>query len=441
MVNPIVAAAKKGQWQSVHKYLFGAASDQVNQRDERGLTALMYGVAALEMTTVKQLLKAGADPNRSRPPHGITPLMLLAGLRPHPNDPEKNLAQQAIAAMLMEFGAEVNQGNDDGTTALMMAAYRNNLPLVETLLAGGARAQIQDQQGTTALEWAIKQRNLPMVRKLIEHHARLDLSDGDGDLPLTLAIKTGDRIIVDYLLQAGAPWDHNSWFTAVEEGKVDQVEAFIQAGYPFAQAVDGGDTALHIACLEGYQSMVEVLLAKSPTTMVNGVNQARDTALHLAIAQGHLAIVTQLLNAGADGNFSGNGEPPLLTALTAIHGNAQIQAAMVNALGRAGVDLDQTLWEGKTPLMLAAMENLSAVITTIANYSVHVNRCDPSGSTALMWACHRGHGAAVEALLTNFPALDLNLKNQGGQTALDLARLNRHWPIVTLLESHLSNIA
>ncbi len=441
MVNPIVVAAKQGQWQLVQEYLFTAASDQVNQRDERGLTALMYAVAALEMTTVKQLLQAGADPNRSRPPHGITPLMLLAGLQSNPNNPEKNPVRQAIAAMLMEFGAEVNQGNDDGTTALMMAAYRNNLPLVEILLAGGARAQIQDQQGTMALEWAIKQRNLPMVRKLIEHHAPLDLSDGDGNLPLSLAIKTGDRLIVDYLLQAGAPWDQNSWFTAVEEGKVDQVEAFIQAGYPIAQPGDGGDTALHIACLEGYESMVTVLLEKGPTNMVNGVNQAGDTALHLAIAQGHLGIVTQLLNAGADANFSGNGEPPLLTALTATHGNAQTQAAMVNALGQAGVDLDQILWEGKTPLMLAAMENLSAVITTIANYSVHVNRGDPKGSTALMWACHRGHRAAVEALLANFPSLDLNLKNQGGQTALDLARLNRHWPIVTLLESYLSNIA
>ncbi|WLT38709.1 ankyrin repeat domain-containing protein [Synechocystis sp. B12] len=73
MVNPIVVAAKQGQWQLVQEYLFTAASDQVNQRDERGLTALMYAVASLEMTTVKQLLQAGADPNRSRPPHGITP--------------------------------------------------------------------------------------------------------------------------------------------------------------------------------------------------------------------------------------------------------------------------------------------------------------------------------------------------------------------------------
>ncbi|MBE9195251.1 ankyrin repeat domain-containing protein [Synechocystis sp. LEGE 06083] len=438
MVNPIVVAAKQGQWQLVQKHLFTATPDQVNQRDARGLTALMYGVAALEMITVKQLLQAGADPNRSRPPHGITPLMLLAGLQYHPNDAEKNLAQQAIAAVLIEFGAEVNQGNDDGTTALMMAAYRNNLPLVETLLRVGSKAQIQDQQGTTALEWAIKQQNLAMVQKLVRHQARLDLRDGDGNLPLTLAIKIAGQAIVDCLLQAGAPWDQNGWFTAVEEGNTFAVQALIEAGYPLAQAGEAGDTALHLACLEGYEPMVAVLLKNGPRDMVNTVNQAGDTAIHLAIAQGHLGIVGQLLNAGADGNFSGKGEPPLLTALTATHGDAQTQAAMVNALGQAGVDLDQTLWEGKTPLMLAAMENLSAVITTIANYAVQVNRGDPSGSTALMWACHRGHGEAAQTLLAKFPALDVNLKNQGGQTALDLARLNRHWPIVALLESHLS---
>ncbi|MBE9176414.1 ankyrin repeat domain-containing protein [Synechocystis salina LEGE 06155] len=441
MVNPIVVAAKQGQWQLVQKHLFTATPDQVNQRDARGLTALMYGVAALEITTVKQLLQAGADPNCSRPPHGITPLMLLAGLQSPPDDPEENLAQQAIAAVLMEFGAEVNGGNDDGTTALMMAAYRNNLPLVATLLRGGSKAQIQDQQGTTALEWAIKRQNLAMVQKLVEHQARLDLSDGDGNLPLTLAIKMGDQVIIDHLLRSGAPWDQNGWFTAVEEGKTFTVQALIAAGYPLAQAGEAGDTALHLACLEGYESMVMLLLEKGPKEMVNAVNQAGDTALHLAIAQGHLQIVGQLLDAGADGNFSGNGEPPLLTALTATHGDAQTQAAIVDALGQAGVDLDQPLWERKTPLMLAAMENLSAVITTIANYAVQVNRGDSSGSTALMWACHRGHGAAVQTLLANFPALDVNLKNQGGQTALDLARLNRHWPIVTLLESHLSGSA
>ncbi|QUS62233.1 ankyrin repeat domain-containing protein [Synechocystis sp. PCC 7339] len=439
MINPILAAAQQSQWQLVGQYLSSVGPAQLDQGDAKGLTALMYGVAALEMTTVKQLLQAGADPNRSRPPHGITPLMLLAGLQYHPNNSEKNLDQQAIAKLLIKAGADLNQGNDDRTTTLMMAAYRNNEPLVKILLEAGADPNLQDDQGTTALEWAIKQENLAMVTALLEWKVDLGLTDGEGNLPLTLAMGGGNEAIIGDLIRAGACGDAESWFTAVEEGNTFAVQALIEAGYPPAQMGEMGDTALHIACLEGYGQMVQALLQEQ--VPLDLANQAGDTPLQLAIAQGHVDIVAQLLNAGADSNFSGNGEPPLLTALTASHGDAQTQAAIVDALGRAGVDLDQTLWEGKTPLMLAAMENLSAVVTTIADYAVQVNRGDPSGSTALMWACHRGHQSAVQTLLANFPALDANLKNQGGQTALDLARLNRHGPIVALLESYISRSA
>ncbi|AIE75326.1 MULTISPECIES: ankyrin repeat domain-containing protein [unclassified Synechocystis] len=445
MVNPIVVAAKQGQWQLVQKHLFTATLDQVNQRDERGLTALMYGVTALEVPTVKQLLQAGVDPNLSRPPHDITPLMLLAGL-PHNNTNDLNYSNKqeqrrenlcGMAKILLEFGAEVNRQNDDGTTALMMAAYRNNLPLVQIFLAGGADCQVQDRQGTTALEWAIKHRNLAMVQALLQGQARLDLRDGDGNLPLTLAIKIDDHDIVDSLLRAGAPWDQESWFTAVEEGKIAPVQALIEAGYPITEPGDTGDTALHIACLEGYEKMVQILLAHQAPLDV--VNQAGDTPLILAIAQGQLAIVGQLLKAGANPNFSVTGESPLMTALTMDSLGSQVQREIVQALFKAGVSANQCLWEDKTPLMVAANLNLADLISLLANHGADPNQTDPSGSTALMWACHRGHLEVVKALLDNFPAMDVNVKNNGGQTALHLAHLNHRQAIVAFLKSHPSH--
>jgi ankyrin repeat protein len=441
--NPILTAAKQGQWHLVKRSLPGASAEQINGRDSRGLTALMYGVAALEIAVVQQLLEAGADVNLERPPHRITSLMVLAGL-PHVctddrrgKEFKKNLAQIEIAKLLIEFGAELNQGNDDGTTALMMAAYRNNNSLVKILLEAGADPNLQDQQGTTTLEWAIKHENLPMVQNLLKRGVQLDLTDGQGNLPLTLAMQRENQAVISYLFRAGAPWDQDSWFTAVEQGQINQVLEFIQAGYPVAEAGEMGDTALHIACLEGHGQIVELLLQNQVSLDV--ANQAGDTPLQLAIAQGQLAIVEQLLRAGANANFSVTGESPLLTALITEDLTTETQREIVEALLVAGVLVNQPLWEDKTPLMVAANLNLTAVIAVLSNHGADPNQVDPSGSTALMWACHRGDLDTVKALLDNFPTLDINKKNKGGQTALDLAQLNHQQAIVALLKSHQSH--
>lgn len=429
MDNPILKAAKQGQWNLVETSLLGASAEQINGRDSRGLTALMYGVAALEIAVVQQLLEAGADANLERPPHRITPLMLLAGLpyvcgdRQDSPEFKKNLHQIAIAKLLIDFGAEVDRGNDDGTTALMMAAYRNNNSLVKILLEAGTDPNLQDDQGTTALEWAIRHQDLPMVQALLNQQVRLDLTDGNGNLPLTLAIQKGNETIIEYLRKSGALWDQDSWFTAVEQGQIGQVQLFIQAGYPIAEVGEMGDTALHLACLEGHGQIVELLLQNQIPLDI--ANQAGDTPLILAIAQGQWGIVEQLLKAGANVNFSVTGESPLLTALITEDLTAQTQGKIVNALLMAGVPVNQPLWENKTPLMVAANLNLAHLIPLLASYGADPNQTDTSGSTALMWACHQGYREVVQALLDNFPTLDVNRKNRGGQTAADLARLNQ----------------
>ena len=430
-INPILTAAKQGQWHLMERYLPGASPEQVNERDDQGLTPLMYGAVALEVATVTELIKAGADVNVERLPHGITPLMLLSAL---PLTDTGKKQQGAIAHLLIQGGAAVNRGNDDQTTALMMAAYRNNNYLVQILLEAGADPDLQDNQGTTALEWGIKHQNIAMVQGLLKSKVQLDLMDGEGHLPLTLALKLGNETIFHSLRRAGAALDEDSWFTAVAEGQIGALMEFIKADYAIAQADDQGDTALHLACLEGHEQIVQVLLENQVPLDV--ANQAGDTPLQLAIAQGQLGIVQQLLGAGADPTFSVQGESPLLTAFMTEGLIPQTQREIVNALLTAGVSVNQFLWENKTPLIMAADLNLTTVIPILSDHGADPNCGDASGCTALMWACHRGHLEVVKTLLDRFPTLDINRKNQGGQTALNLAQLNHHRAIVTLLQSH-----
>jgi hypothetical protein len=99
---------------------------------------LMRAVLDNNESSVKELLKAHADPNVQI--EGVTALMAA-----------KNIA---IVQQLLTAGADVNLKDKEGRTALIRAVLNNNGPLVEKLLKAHADPDIQDNQGETALTWA-----------------------------------------------------------------------------------------------------------------------------------------------------------------------------------------------------------------------------------------------------------------------------------------------
>jgi ankyrin repeat protein len=212
------------------------------------------------------------------------------------------------------------------------------------------------------------------------------------------------------------------------------VQVFIDQGWPLNMADEQGDTALHLACLEGHQDIVEQLLQRQGKVDIS--NQAGDTPLILAIAQGERDIVQQLLQAGAGPNFAPGGESPLLATLQTEGLGEEVRSSIAELLLQQGAEPNQTIREGKTLLMVAAEHNFPTLIKLLTKYNAQVNQTDQRGATALMWACHRGSLEAVQALLGH-PQIDLQFKNAGGSTALQLATLSQHWPIVRLLKSHL----
>ncbi|MEB3228175.1 MAG: ankyrin repeat domain-containing protein [Synechocystis sp.] len=415
--SALLAAARQGQWQVVSQAL--GATPRLNCRDEAGLSPLLYAIGAGQGEIVAQLINAGADVNFARPPHGMTPLMLAASQQ-----------QTAIAERLIAAGAAIDQGNDDGSTALMIAAFRGDRPMVKLLLAAGADLNHQDRDGATALQLALQGNHRPVVTLLLEHGANTDRLNVPEDFPLDWVIAQDN---LDLLQCLNIPLDGDSWLMAASEGKGQMIKGFLQDHWPVDYQDDQGDTALHLACLEGHLAIVQQLLAAQAT--VDVVNQAGDTPLILAIAQGEGEIVRQLLGAGADPNFSPTGEFPLLMALTTNTLAGPIRGVIVAALLEAGANAQQPVNQGQTPLMLAVAHNHVNVLPLLIAAGADVNQTDAQGASALMWACHRGHLEAVKALL-QIPGIRINHKNPGGLTALDLAQLNRQAAIAALLRGH-----
>lgn len=71
-----------------------------------------------------------------------------------------------IAEMLIKAGAEVNQKNNMGSTALIFAATLGQLHIAQLLLENGADVSIADSSGKIALDYAGLQRNDTMIALL-----------------------------------------------------------------------------------------------------------------------------------------------------------------------------------------------------------------------------------------------------------------------------------
>lgn len=130
---------------------------------------------------------------------------------------------------LLRAGAPVNQpdANDHQFTPLMIACMENQLEAARTLLAAGANVNAQDDDGTTVLHWAVfaarpdelhlyrelgqphdtvyrPQQHAPLVELLLARGAKLEVADAAGNTALHQAAMMDARAAALVLIAAGA---------------------------------------------------------------------------------------------------------------------------------------------------------------------------------------------------------------------------------------------
>ena len=139
-------AAEEGQLNAV-KFLLskGANPNQTNFSGDTPLISVFMGRVEVlnkaKLEILKTLLNAGANPNlKSSSDYGWTPLMQAA-----------ELSQVDMAGILLTAGADVNETNNIGQTALHLAG---NAEVVQLLLAAGADRITRDANGMTPADMA-----------------------------------------------------------------------------------------------------------------------------------------------------------------------------------------------------------------------------------------------------------------------------------------------
>ena len=137
---PLDGAVQQGQMEMVKLLLASGAKF-------RGGELAMAAFAAREhdaLAMVTALIEAGADVNSPQRDYGHTALF-WASFNGH-----KNIAKLLLA----QPGIQLNAINIDGDTALMAAAEKGHLEIVEMLLKAGAKVSITNKRGETAASLA-----------------------------------------------------------------------------------------------------------------------------------------------------------------------------------------------------------------------------------------------------------------------------------------------
>ncbi|MCP3817271.1 ankyrin repeat domain-containing protein [Streptomyces sp. A3M-1-3] len=155
---------------------------------------LFEAVVSGEDDTVVRLLRAGI-PAEATDEEGQTALYLAAVQD-----------QPGIARLLLAAGADPDRpsGADSVDLPLCGAACGGHAEVVRALLAAGAQPDRREEFGYTAMTWAVQQGHSDTVEALLAHGASPDLAGPRGEPPLLLAARRGAAGTVRALLEHGA---------------------------------------------------------------------------------------------------------------------------------------------------------------------------------------------------------------------------------------------
>jgi len=179
----------------------------------------------------------------------------------------------------------------------------------------------------------------------------------------------------------------------------------------------------HILFQASYEGDVEVVEA-----LLNERTELSESifALYIAAQKGHLEVVKTLLDGGVNYNQAMiNGETPLCIAAKKGH------LEVVEALLEYGAKPNKPMTNGVTPLYIAAEKGHLEVVKTLLDSGADYNKPMTNGATPLYIAAEKGHLEVVKTLLDS--RADYNKPMANGATPLYIAAEKGHTEIVKAL--------
>jgi ankyrin repeat protein len=139
-----------------------------------------------------------------------------------------NEGEAATLEILIRHGFPVDEGDDDGTTALHYACQKGYIEEATILLRQGANPNMQDGGSRTALHYAVSSDNIEMLNLILRWDSPavdLEALDEDGDPALQYAVvDPAKEKMVDALLAKGASLKHQNQAGKTLTQQAEEVE-------------------------------------------------------------------------------------------------------------------------------------------------------------------------------------------------------------------------
>ncbi|MDP2206143.1 MAG: ankyrin repeat domain-containing protein [Alphaproteobacteria bacterium] len=174
--------------------------------------------------------------------------------------------QIALIPLLIDHGADVDVRTRSGRTPLMLATKHHSTDHADLLIARGANPKAADNDGLSVFGHAVYHQRTEVARLMLDQGAEID-----DDKSFMHACSNRDVKTIALLIERGAntkvvqgSYNYHPVHYLAQHGSVE--------GFNVLQAANGiadldarltsdGNTALHMAAVNGHVGMVEILLA------------------------------------------------------------------------------------------------------------------------------------------------------------------------------------
>ncbi|POR35407.1 Ankyrin repeat domain containing protein [Tolypocladium paradoxum] len=166
------------------------------RKDDDGRYPIHWAASSNNLDIVLLLAnQASFDPD-IQDASGWTPLMISASV------PDS----EPVLRVLLQRGADINEKNGSGQTALHFVASKKNMDIARLLLGTKppASTRVRDRRGQYPIHRAAAVGSAPMINLLLKNRSPLNPTDNEGYTPLHHAVAEGHADAAVALLREGA---------------------------------------------------------------------------------------------------------------------------------------------------------------------------------------------------------------------------------------------